>query len=91
MLNLKSLLNKDNYYVLIIVFIIVYGVRFVNLISIIDSPIVKFSVAILSLYLTNINPVYSIYVLLLYFFAYNFTITKNIKENFTHIETFDTY
>lgn len=89
MLDLKTLLHPKNYYMFIIVIIVVYGTRFVNLTSYIDSPIAKFSIALLTLYVSNINPLYGVYVLLLYFFAYNFTITKDIKESFSHIEAFE--
>ena len=82
-------LELKNYYMIIIVAIIVYGTRFVNLSAYIDSAIVKFSVALITLYLAHKNPIHSIYVLLLYFFAYNFTITKDIKESFNHIEAFE--
>ena len=79
----------NSYYYVALIAIIVYGTRNLNIAPYIESPFTKFSMLILSLYLANINPTYSIYVLVLYFYLYNFSLTKDMKENFNHIETFE--
>lgn len=79
----------NSYYYLALVVVIIYGTRNLNIAPYIDSPFTKFLMLVLSLYLAHINPTYSIYVLVLYFYLYNFSLTKEIKENFNHIEAFE--
>lgn len=79
----------NKYYYIALLVIIIYGTRNLNLATYIDSPFIKFTILCLSLYFAHINPTYSIYVLVLYFYLYNFSLTKEIKENFNHIEAFE--
>lgn len=77
------------YYCGILIGLIIYGTRNLNIVPYIESNYTKFTMLIFSLYFAHFNPQYSIYILVLYFYLYNFSLTKEMKENFKHIEAFN--
>ena len=77
------------YYIVVLIAVIIYGTKNINIVPFIESPLTKFTMLGLILYFAHINPTYSIYTLVLYFYLYNFSVTKEMKESFSHIEAFE--
>ena len=79
-----------NYQIVCIIFIVVFGLSYLPQVAkYIDSPFVKFSFLGLIIYYANMKPLYAIYLILLYFYLYNMSLTREIKENFSHVEAFE--